>query len=103
MLAVKGVISNVGHFVFVLFALISVEYYDSIHRSVVLCSIFDGSMFFAVLLTIVFAGFDTDWHTGTAARKKGQQDDKKMKDDAQDFKEGKLKIKGAEDDGQQSD
>ena len=92
-----------GFWGFGVFALISVEYYDSIHRSVVLCSIFDGSMFFAVLLTIVFAGFDTDWHTGTQARKKGQDDDKKMKDDAQDFKEGKLKIKGGEDDGHQSD
>ena len=102
MLAVKGVISNVGHFVFVLFALLSVEYYDSIHRSVVLCSIFDGSMFFAVMITIVFAGFDTDWHSGNLARKKGQEDDKKMKDDAKDFKEGKLKIK-EEEDGQQSD
>ena len=94
--AVKGVVSNLGHFVFVLFALLSVEYFQSIHRSVVFCSIFDGSMFFAVMITIVFAGFDTDWHCGNQARKKGQEEDKKMKDDAKDFKEGKLKIKEGE-------
>ena len=54
---VKSLIANLGHLTFVIFSLICVDYYDSIHKSVVIVSMFDGSIFFMVFNVIVFAGF----------------------------------------------
>ena len=63
--SVKSVASNLGHLTFVLFSLACVYWFNDINRSMVFVSVFDATIFFAVAILIVFAGFDNDFHSGT--------------------------------------
>ena len=71
MQSVKAVVGNLGHLTFVLFSLSAVDYFESIHKSMCLVSLFDASMFFIVIIMIIFAGFDNDFYFGKKAREEG--------------------------------
>ena len=62
--AVKSVAQNLGHLTFVCFSLASLDYFNNIHRSMCFVSLFDATMFFAVAILIIFAGFDNDFYSG---------------------------------------
>ena len=79
MMGVKGLVNNLGHLVFVVFSIVSVDYFNSIHKSMVIVAVFDGSVFFMVMNALLFAGFDTDEFFGIVAKEKGKEDDKKLK------------------------
>ena len=87
---VKSVVSNLGHLTFVCFSLALVDYYDSIHKSMVLVSAFDGMIFFMVFNVIIFAGFEYDTYFGKLAREKGKQSTEKLNNDKKKFEQGNL-------------
>ena len=94
MMGVKGLVNNLGHLVFVVFSIVTVDYFNSIHKSMVIVAVFDGSVFFMVMNALLFAGFDTDEFFGTVAKEKGKEDDKKLKKQIKEYsKDGKLPIK----------
>lgn len=74
----KTVVSNLGHLSFVLLSLASAHYFEDVQRSVVFCAIMDGSMCFATIIAFVTANFDHDLYSGSNAREKGKDCDKKV-------------------------
>ena len=87
--SVKSVAQNLGHLTFVLFSLATVHWFNDINRSMVFVSMFDATMFFAVAILIIFAGFDNDFHSGAKAKLKGKEYDEKKKAEMKDFDEKK--------------
>ena len=75
MMGVKGLVSNLGHLTFVAFSIGTIDYFNSIHKSMVIVSLFDASVFFAVMISLVSAGFDSDEFFGKIAKDKAKEED----------------------------
>lgn len=92
---VKALVGNLGHLTFVGFSLGCVDYFDSIHKSMVIVSMFDATVFFTVLNVIIFAGFEYDAYFGKYAREKAKKQDEKLTVDMKAHANGKLIQLGA--------